>query len=107
MAIVCPVRPAVVGYRLDEPVRLTASALALRDPYDRFRASVLCLFEGLAGDRVLSEALTPVDRREAASACLGCAEAACARMPVAAPGRNAGPGGVEQTRPLSPARCTP
>lgn len=48
---------AVVGYRLDELERLTASALALRDPYDRFRAYVLCLFESLAGDRVLSEAL--------------------------------------------------
>ena len=48
---------AVVGYRLDELERLTASALALRDPYDRFRAYVLCLFENLAGDRVLSEAL--------------------------------------------------
>ena len=55
---------AVVGYRLDELEQLTAAALALSDPYDRFRAYVLCLFEGLAGDRVLSEALADgQDRR--------------------------------------------
>lgn len=48
---------AVVAERLGELDRRTAPALARTDPYERFRAYVSCLFESLAGDRLLSEAL--------------------------------------------------
>lgn len=48
---------AVVARRLGELEELTADALARTDPYERFRAYVVCLFESLAGDRLLSEAL--------------------------------------------------
>ncbi|MEV4078427.1 TetR/AcrR family transcriptional regulator [Nonomuraea fuscirosea] len=48
---------AVVGHRLNKLERLTAPALAHTDPYQRFHAYVVCLFESLAADRLLSEAL--------------------------------------------------
>jgi AcrR family transcriptional regulator len=48
---------AVVSHRLGELEQVTAPALALADPYDRFQAYVLCFFESLAEDRLLSEAL--------------------------------------------------
>jgi AcrR family transcriptional regulator len=48
---------AVVCHQLGELEQLTAPALALGDPYDRFQAYVLSFFESLAGDRLLSEAL--------------------------------------------------
>jgi AcrR family transcriptional regulator len=48
---------AVVSHRLDELERLTTPALAQPDPYQRFHAYVIFLFESLAADRLLSEAL--------------------------------------------------
>ncbi|MFF0970816.1 TetR/AcrR family transcriptional regulator [Streptomyces sp. NPDC003703] len=48
---------AVVGHRLATLDRNTAPALELTDTYERFRVFVLRLFESLAGDRLLSEAL--------------------------------------------------
>ncbi|SEN74030.1 transcriptional regulator, TetR family [Actinacidiphila rubida] len=48
---------AIVAQRLGELDRRTAPALARTDPYERFSAYVTSLFEGLAGDRLLSEAL--------------------------------------------------
>ncbi len=55
---------AVVGHRLAELDRATAPALELPDPYERFRAFVLRLFETLAGDRLLSEALATAEFRD-------------------------------------------
>lgn len=48
---------AVVNHRLAELQRLTAPALVEREPYRAFSDYVLRLFEGLAGDRLLSEVL--------------------------------------------------
>ena len=48
---------AAVNHRLAELRRLTAPALALADPNQAFSDYVLRLFEGLAGDRLLSEVL--------------------------------------------------
>ena len=48
---------AAVNHRLAELRRLTAPALAQEDPYQAFSDYVLRLFEGLAGDRLLSEVL--------------------------------------------------
>ncbi|SEG92072.1 transcriptional regulator, TetR family [Actinacidiphila yanglinensis] len=56
---------AVVAERLGELDRRTAPALAGTDPYERFRAYVSCLFESLAGDRLLSEALATGQFRRA------------------------------------------
>ncbi|WP_207755563.1 TetR/AcrR family transcriptional regulator [Nonomuraea cypriaca] len=48
---------AVVDHRLAELERFTAPALAQTDPYVAFSQYVLRLFESLADDRLLSEAL--------------------------------------------------
>ncbi|WP_331737569.1 helix-turn-helix domain-containing protein [Streptomyces sp. NBC_00019] len=48
---------AAVNHRLAELQRFTAPALDQADPYQAFSDYVLRLFEGLAGDRLLSEVL--------------------------------------------------
>ncbi len=48
---------AVVGHRLGELERITAPALAKAEPARTFETYVLLLFENLARDRLLSEAL--------------------------------------------------
>nr|BFD88034.1 TetR/AcrR family transcriptional regulator [Streptomyces sp. Xyl84] len=58
---------AVVGHRLAELDRATAPALELPDADARFRAFVVRLFESLAGDRLLSEALATAEFQDASN----------------------------------------